>query len=68
MSTTVTYKGTTIATVSGETKKLTTKGKWLEDDISITETGEGGIDGDNLAYGDGVALVGSALVGYATAV
>lgn len=38
----------------------------LADGSIVTGTGEGGIDGDNLAYG--VALVGSALVGYAVAV
>ena len=36
MSTTVNYKGSTIATLSNETKTLTTYGKWMEDDIEIT--------------------------------
>lgn len=40
MSTTIQYKGSIIATVNGETKKLTTKGTWLEDDISVTATPE----------------------------
>ena len=42
MSTTVNYKGNTIATLENETKKLTTKGTWLEDDIEITDTGGSG--------------------------
>ena len=39
MSTTVNYKGNTIATLENETKKLTTKGTWLEDDIEIVDEG-----------------------------
>lgn len=42
MSTTVTYKGSVIATVSNAVKKLLTKGKYLEDDITITDSGGGG--------------------------
>lgn len=37
MSTTVTYKGSTIATVENNTKTLTTQGKYLEDDITLTD-------------------------------
>jgi len=37
MSSTVTYKGNTIATVSNNTKTLTTAGMYLEDDITITD-------------------------------
>lgn len=37
MSTTVSYKGSTIATLDNETKTLTTSGTWLEDDITITD-------------------------------
>ena len=37
MSSTVTYKGSTIATVSNTTKTLTTAGTYLEDDITITD-------------------------------
>lgn len=36
MSTTVNYKGNTITTLSNQTKTLQTAGKWLEDDIVIT--------------------------------
>ena len=42
MSTTVSYKGNTIATLDNETKTLTTKGTWLEDDIEITDEKSGG--------------------------
>lgn len=38
MSTTVSYKGSTIATVSNETKTLTTSGTWLEDDITLVDS------------------------------
>lgn len=37
MSSTVTYKGSTITTVSNTTKTLTTAGTYLEDDITITD-------------------------------
>lgn len=37
MSTTVTYKGSTIATVENNTKTLTTQGKYLEADITLTD-------------------------------
>lgn len=42
MSTTVTYKGNTIATLSNETKSLATAGTWVEGDITITDSGSGG--------------------------
>lgn len=42
MSTTVKYKGATLATVTNQTKTLLTSGKWLEDDIELTDTGSGG--------------------------
>lgn len=38
MATTVTYKGNTIATVSNQTKTLTTSGKYMEADVVITDT------------------------------
>lgn len=37
MATTVTYKDETIATVNNETKTLKTSGKWLEDDLTLTD-------------------------------
>lgn len=43
MSTVVSYKGSTLATISSSTKKLLTAGKYLEDDITITDSGGGGI-------------------------
>lgn len=42
MSTTVSYKGNTIATLSNETKTLTTAGTWVEGDMVITDSGSGG--------------------------
>lgn len=42
MSTTVSYKGATIATVSNQTKTLLTEGKYLEDDITLTDVSGGG--------------------------
>ena len=42
MSTTVTYKNETIATVDNATKVLKTLGMWLEDDITLTDTSSGG--------------------------
>ena len=42
MSTTVTYKGSTLATVSNQTKTLLTEGKYLEDDLTLTDVSGGG--------------------------
>ena len=42
MSSTVTYKGATITTVSNETKTLETAGTWMEDDVTITDVSGGG--------------------------
>lgn len=39
MATTVSYKGSTIATVSNQTKTLTTSGKYMEADVVITDSG-----------------------------
>ena len=44
MSTTVTYKGTTLTTATNQTKVLETEGTWLEDDITITDVTAGGTD------------------------
>ena len=41
MSTTVTYKGNTIATVSNNTKTLETQGKYLEADVILTDVSGG---------------------------
>ena len=38
MSTTVSYKGNTIATLNNETKTLTTAGTWVEGNITVTDT------------------------------
>lgn len=42
MSTTVSYKGSTIATAENQTKTLETAGTWLEDDITIVDVTSGG--------------------------
>lgn len=43
MSSTVNYKGNTIASISNTTKTLNTKGKYLEDNITVTDvTSSGG--------------------------
>lgn len=42
MSTTVSYKGQTLATVSNQTKTLLTEGKYLEDDITLVDVSGGG--------------------------
>ena len=42
MSTTVSYKGQTLTTVSNDTKTLLTEGKYLEDDITLTDVSGGG--------------------------
>lgn len=42
MSTTVTYKGSTIATVSNATKTLTTEGKYCEANIILVDVTGGG--------------------------
>ena len=41
MSTTVTYKGNTIATVNNATKTLQTAGKYMEDDVTLVDVSEG---------------------------
>lgn len=42
MSTTISYKGSTIATAENQTKTLLTSGKYLEDDITVTDVTSGG--------------------------
>lgn len=43
MSTTVSYKGAIITTISNETKSLSTAGTWVEGDIVITDTSGGAV-------------------------
>ncbi len=38
MSTTVTYKGSTLTTVNNQTRTLKTAGKYMEDDVQLTDT------------------------------
>lgn len=42
MSTTVSYKGQTLTTVSNDTKTLLTEGKYLEDDLTLVDVSGGG--------------------------
>lgn len=42
MSTTVTYKGNTIATLNNQMKRLNTAGTWMEADVVITDESSGG--------------------------
>lgn len=42
MSTTVSYKGQTLTTVSNATKTLLTEGKYLEDDLTLVDVSGGG--------------------------
>ena len=43
MSTTVTYKGSTLTTVNNQTRVLETGGTWLEDDITLVDVTQGGV-------------------------
>ena len=42
MSTTVTYKGSTLTTAENQTRVLKTAGKYMEDDVTITDVTSGG--------------------------
>ena len=48
MSTTVKYKNNIIASLDGETKILATRGKWVENDIEITDISVDGIGEGNI--------------------
>lgn len=52
MSTTVNYKGNTIATLDNETKTLTTAGTWLEDDIEIVDETRTPKENDEVCFWD----------------
>ena len=45
MSTTVTYKGSTLTTVNNSTRTLKTAGKYMEGDVILTDVSEGGSGG-----------------------
>ncbi len=51
MSTTVTYKGSTLTTVNNQTRTLKTAGKYMEGDVVLTDVSIDAIDGNNLEYG-----------------
>ena len=42
MSSTITYKGSTLTTANNQTRTLLTRGTWLEDNITITDVTSGG--------------------------
>lgn len=42
MATTITYKGSTLATATNQTKTLKTAGKYMEDDVTITDVSGSG--------------------------
>jgi len=42
MSTTVTYKGSTLTTATNQTRVLETAGKYMEDDVTIVDVTSGG--------------------------
>ena len=42
MTTTVTYKGSTLTTVDNQTRTLLTSGKYMEDDVTLTDVTSGG--------------------------
>ena len=42
MATTVTYKGSTLTTLTNQIKKLKTSGKYMEDDVTIQDVSSGG--------------------------
>lgn len=63
MSTSITYKGSVIATVDNNIKTLKTAGKYLEADVVLTEITT---DGDSLSYGNNtIPMVGVGTVGQA---
>lgn len=51
MSTIVTYKGSTLTTAENQTRVLRTAGKYMEDDVTIVDSGGTYEDGDNMSYG-----------------
>lgn len=62
MSTTITYKGHTLAEIEGAGKRLKTAGKYMEDNLTIVDDT---VNGDLLGYGNNTtAMVGAGQVGY----
>lgn len=63
MSTTITYKGSTLTTAENQTRTLKTSGKYMEGDVIVTDVTPP--DGDLLGYGNNtVSMVGTGQVGY----
>lgn len=65
MSTTVTYKGSTLTTATNQTKVLKTAGKYMEDDVTITDSSSGGgmtvVETQDPAGGTIVTITGTAI-------
>lgn len=59
MTTTVTYKGATLTTVDNQTRTLTTSGKYLEDNITLTDVSGGGSSDFSIATVSFVLPVGN---------
>lgn len=60
MSATVTYKGNTLTTAENQTRTLLTAGKYLEDNITITDVTSGG-GGGGIIVGDPTHEIGLVL-------
>lgn len=56
MATTVSYKGSTIATVSNQTKTLTTSGKYMEGNVIITDSDSQPVFTITRSYGTFVSI------------
>lgn len=52
MSTTVTYKGSTLTTVNNQTRTLKTAGKYMEGDVILVDVTEGGGSGSGVVWQD----------------
>lgn len=63
MSTTVTYKGSTLTTVNNQTRTLKTAGKYMEGDVVLTDSSIDAVDGDAMGFGDAtIPMVGAGKV------
>ena len=54
MSTTVTYKGNTLATVNNNTKTLKTAGKYMEGDVTLTDVSSTVVVSETYDAGGGI--------------
>ena len=58
MSTTVTYKGSTLTTVDNQTRTLLTQGKYLEDNLTLTDVSSSAVS-FSVAYDSSVTALAS---------